>query len=80
MKKIFVRLKQLDARIAECEQEMQAIDKLPFYSLFSTEAQRRKDLDSLAGLKAGLLQQKLKVLNQLSCLARHEAKNIINIL
>lgn len=80
MKKIFVRLKQLDARIAECEQEMQAIDKLPFYAFFSTEAQRQKDMDKLGELKAVLLQQKLQMLKQLRRLARLEAKSIVNIL
>lgn len=80
MKKIFVRLKQLDARIAECEQEMQAIDKLPFYAVFSTEAQRKQDIDKLGELKAALLQQKLQLLKQLRRLARLEAKSIVNIL
>jgi hypothetical protein len=78
MKKIFVQLKQLNTRIAECEQEMQAIDKLPFYTVFSTEAQRRKDLDSLAAFKAVLLQQKLQLLKQLSRVARREAKSIVD--
>lgn len=76
MKQIWNRLRDINARLADCDSEMQAVSSLPFYRLFGREAQREKDLAGLRELKTKMLHEKLQLLAQLRYRAKQEAESI----
>ena len=57
MKKVYSKLQEINSRITDCEKEIKAVKQLPFYNIFSSEAQREKDLEALQDLLNSLLHQ-----------------------
>lgn len=72
MKKAYSKLQELNSRIADCDSEIKAVQRLPFYSIFNQEAQRQKDIAKLQSLKADLISQKLETLQVLEAIINTE--------
>jgi len=65
MKKKIRKLKQLNRRIRECEDEIEITTTLPFYATFGKEPQRATDLEALRLQLSDLRAQKLTLLDKL---------------
>lgn len=76
MKKVYSKLQELNSRIADCDSEIKAVQRLPFYSIFNQEAQRQKDIAKLHSLKADLIKQKLETLQELEVIINTEKQLI----
>ncbi|OIQ19322.1 MAG: hypothetical protein BM557_06360 [Flavobacterium sp. MedPE-SWcel] len=76
MKKAYNKLQELNSRISDCDTEMSAVQKLPFYNIFGQEAQRKKDLVKLQSLKDDLLIEKLNILEQITTEVNNEKTSV----
>ncbi|QYJ68909.1 hypothetical protein [Flavobacterium litorale] len=80
MKKIYSKLKNINSRITDCRKEIQAVQQLPFYNIFNSEAQREKDLAVLQALLNSLLQQKAETLQALQLQVNQEKLAVTTLL
>lgn len=65
MTKHLKKLDKLDTLIRECEEELENIKTLPYYTLFKQQAQQTEDEKALRSRLAGLQAQKQQALIQL---------------
>lgn len=72
MKKLLLQLESVDRMISECEYEIEALQSLPFYSIFNQETQRTTDLAQLSSHLKDFHNQKLSLLEKLETTLRFE--------
>lgn len=72
MKKLFFQLESVEKMITECEYEIEAVQSLPFYSVFKQENQRQDDLLQLSAHLKDFHNQKLSLLDQLQASLKFE--------
>jgi hypothetical protein len=72
MKKLLFQLESVEKMITECEYEIEAVQSLPFYSVFKQESQRQDDLLQLNAHLKDFHNQKLSLLDQLQTTLKFE--------
>ncbi|MEE1898004.1 hypothetical protein GN157_06535 [Flavobacterium rakeshii] len=72
MKNLICQLESVNRLISECEQEIESIQNLPYYSVFKLEDQRTSDLTQLTSQLKGYHSQKIILLNQLETSLKFE--------
>ncbi len=72
MKNLICQLESLNRLICECEQEIESIQNLPYYSVFQLENQRMEDVSQLSSQLKSYQSQKLILLNQLETSVKFE--------
>lgn len=72
MKNLICQLESLNRLICECEQEIDSLQNLPYYSVFKLENQRDADIIQLTSQLKGYHSQKIILLNQLESSLKFE--------
>lgn len=72
MKKLLFQLESVEKLITECEYEIEAMQTLPFYSVFKQESQRDTDIAQLTSHLKDFHNQKISLLEQLETALKFE--------
>jgi len=65
MEALIIKLQSINNQLTETEHEIEAVQTLPFYSIFRQDEQKAIDLNILLLHKRGLLSEKLALLENL---------------